>query len=186
MIAVFDLETTGLLTVSSNPEQQPGIVQIGVIRCDPVWKEVDRIDQLINPEVWFHPEAQEVTGIKEEDLVGQPTLRAFHTRMCQAFLGVSHLIGFNTDFDTQVLDWNLKRYNLDRKFPWPPRHTDLMKIAKDALNIQGKADQKFPKLEELHKALFGEGFSGAHKAINDVEATMRCAIEMEKQGLLFT
>ena len=43
---------------------------------------------------------------------------------------------------------------------------------------------KWPKLEELHFKLFGESFEGAHDALADIRATMRCYYEMEKRGLV--
>ena len=149
------------------------------------WETLDEIDQLIDPEIWFQDKAQEVTSITPEMLRGKPTFRAFFSKFADFFLGEKHLIGFNIEYDCQVLDWNLKRYNLERRFPWPPAQHDLMKASKDLVNMKGKQDQKFPKLVELHQALFGKGFEGAHSAIEDVRATGRCAIELQKQGLLW-
>ena len=40
---------------------------------------------------------------------------------------------------------------------------------------------KWPKLQELHKHLFGEEFTGAHDALADIEATRRCYYKMIKE-----
>ena len=43
---------------------------------------------------------------------------------------------------------------------------------------------KWPKLSELHQALFNEDFSGAHDALADVKATRRCYHELRKRGII--
>lgn len=47
---------------------------------------------------------------------------------------------------------------------------------------------KIPKekfwLEELHKKLFGHVFDGAHDALADVSATVRCAKELVAMGYI--
>lgn len=43
---------------------------------------------------------------------------------------------------------------------------------------------KWPKLEELHRVLFGEPITGAHNAMVDVQATLRCFFELKgKRGM---
>ncbi len=43
---------------------------------------------------------------------------------------------------------------------------------------------KWPKLEELHRVLFGEQVMGAHNAMVDVRATLRCFFELkDKRGM---
>jgi DNA polymerase III epsilon subunit-like protein len=43
---------------------------------------------------------------------------------------------------------------------------------------------KRPKLWELHKKLFDEYFVWAHDAMTDVEATLKCFIELYKKWVL--
>jgi DNA polymerase-3 subunit epsilon len=140
---------------------------------------------MVDPERFFEEKAQEVTGISAADLVGKPSFRAIFPQVADMFRGVKHLIGFNIDYDTQVLHYNLLAYGLERRMPWPSQHHDLMKASKDLLNLQGKQDQKFAKLTELHTVLFGKSFEGAHDALEDVRATFRCAKALHEKGLLW-
>ena len=43
---------------------------------------------------------------------------------------------------------------------------------------------KYPKLWELHKKVFWEYFIWAHDAFVDVEATLRCFIELQKDKII--
>ena len=43
---------------------------------------------------------------------------------------------------------------------------------------------KYPKLWELHKKLFDEYFIWAHDAMTDVEATLRCFVELAKTWII--
>ncbi len=57
-----------------------------------------------------------------------------------------------------------------------------MKSSTDHCKLQGRGFSfKPPKLAELHRFLFGEYFEGAHDAMIDVEATMRCFLELVKR-----
>lgn len=185
----FDLESTGLL--KPDGEVQPGIVEFGVciavVEDGAIKQESFRTDQIfINPEVFFEEEAKTITGITDEDLKGAPTLLEAFPNIINWFLGVRHLISFNGDaFDIKLLNLTLMRYGLATRFPWPPYQHDLMKIAHDVLNLQGKTGNKYPKLSELHKHLMGEEHSGQHRAGSDAEATMRCAKALCDDGLLY-
>ena len=43
---------------------------------------------------------------------------------------------------------------------------------------------KWPKLEELHRILFKEEFDGAHDAMGDVKAMVRCFFELDRLGVI--
>jgi DNA polymerase III epsilon subunit-like protein len=43
---------------------------------------------------------------------------------------------------------------------------------------------KWPKLVELHKKLFNEGFDGAHGALNDAEACAKCFFRLKERGMI--
>lgn len=179
-----DFETTGLPSEKRSHEAQPGIVQIGIAILDDSFNEIGHINQMINPEkpVW-DPGAIKAHGISPEKVKGEPSLLAFLPTLVETFLGQRHWIGFNNPFDRGVLWWQLLRYGWHARFPWPYKDLDMMALSKDYCNIQGKQGVKPPKLIELHQKLFNEGFSGAHDAMNDVRATVRCAKRLHELAL---
>ncbi len=48
----------------------------------------------------------------------------------------------------------------------------------------GRRGNKWPKLEELYKILFNEELVGAHDAMIDVDATVRCYFELKNLGVM--
>ena len=43
---------------------------------------------------------------------------------------------------------------------------------------------KWPKLQELYVKLFNEKFEGAHDALADIEATVKCYFELVKLSII--
>lgn len=52
----------------------------------------------------------------------------------------------------------------------------------DLCKLPGKYGFKWPKLQELHEFLFGEKFTGAHDAMFDIRATMKCFYKLKEDG----
>ena len=62
-------------------------------------------------------------------------------------------------------------------------HYCTMKETTDLCKLPGRyGNYKWPKLQELHKHLFGENFVGAHDAMFDIKATMRCYYKLKEDG----
>lgn len=181
---VIDTETTGLLRSTNDPKQQPGIIQLAAVKLNLNWVEVGAYETLVDPETFMEPEAFNTHGISLEKARPFGPLTAHFHDFADFILGASTWVGFNCEFDKNVLWWQLMRYNLQTKFPWPPHELDIMKIARDVANIQGKSDLKYPNLRELHQTFFGESFDNAHDALADCRATARCGQKLWQDGLI--
>ena len=60
-----------------------------------------------------------------------------------------------------------------------------MKESVDFCQLPGRGfGYKFPKLNELYKKIHGEWFSGAHDAMVDVEATLKCLAHLVSKGVI--
>lgn len=94
------------------------------------------------------------------------------------------IIGHNIEYDEDMLKLELKR--LEKQHLYTPNQVICtMKNTVDFCAIQGNGLRfKYPKLGELHKKLFDEYFIGAHDAMVDVEATLKCFLELEKKWVL--
>lgn len=64
------------------------------------------------------------------------------------------------------------------------RQICTMNESTDLCKIPGPYGYKWPKLEELHKHLFGKTFDNAHDALADVRATARCLFELRRRGMV--
>lgn len=184
---LVDVETTDLLAPdSTDPDKQPGIVQIGLIEMDN-YHSVMEHKWLVNPEMPPHrwdEAAIKTHGIKPEDVINEPPLSALLPDLASIFRRHDVWVGYNNPFDRQVLYYQVCRYGWNWKFPWPSRDIDIMQVGAQVTNIAGKQGNKSPKLIELHSHLFGVGFDRAHDALEDCRATMRCAQKLLEMGLL--
>lgn len=181
---LVDFETTDLTNHSEDPALQPGIVQVGLLEVDQSWQETGHFYALVNPERPIAADAAKTHRITADDVRQEKTLPALLPTLATIFRRHDTWVGFNNEFDRTVLWFQLLRYNWARRFPWPSRDLDIMKIARDIVNIAGKQDVKHPNLSELHQKLFGEGFASAHDALADCRATLRCARRLAEEGYI--
>ena len=90
------------------------------------------------------------------------------------------LVAHNMAFDSKIVGAEFLR-----TFGSNPmngkRKLCTMETSTDILKLPGYYGYKWPKLDELHRSLFGEGFEGAHDALADIRATSRCFWEMRRK-----
>ncbi len=161
-IFVFDTETTGFVERDGPLEIQPYIVQFSGILLelgdDKVLTEVDRIDQFVKPPISIPFGASQVHGIYDADVADKPMLSECIDRFLSYLNGADFVIGHNIEYDENVLNYELIR--LHRKGDYNPKKTlCTMKETVDFCAFPGRGvGYKFPKLNELHKKLFGDFF----------------------------
>lgn len=173
-VIVFDTETNGF-------KGKPLLVQLGYIVYDmSTEEEIFKRDTLIKvPEetVW-NDGSFKVHGITKEKCLeeGAPLMQEM-----LLFQGVinqcEYIIAHNLDFDRKVINAQFDKLKLSLRRPLKSKMLCTMKTT-SGLTPSGK----WPKLDELHRILFDEGFDGAHDAFIDVKATLRCFIELLKRN----
>ncbi len=171
-----DTETTG---------RDPGsarIVQLAAVLSDASGRIMGQMCVLIQPDGWDVPaDAQAVHGISTEECrrFGVPliaALRAYNRFEELADLLVAH----NVDYDRSVLFAEHMRCGVPCRirlcpgYPWHLPTFCTMKAGTDICRIPGVRGYKWPRLEELHRHCFGTLPDGAHDALGDVLATMKC------------
>jgi DNA polymerase III epsilon subunit-like protein len=172
---------------------QPGICQIGAVKLekrfvavlhaslkdgiqDPTmeerWVETSSFYTLVNPETSkWEDGAVKTHGITPEQVKDAPTFFEIGPALSRFALGCDTWAGFNCKFDQDVIWYQLLKYGLERRFPWPPNEIDVMKVAGRMMEQQGKRGTKNPKLSEAYEHFFGKTFEGAHDALADIRAT---------------
>jgi DNA polymerase III epsilon subunit-like protein len=92
------------------------------------------------------------------------------------------MVGHNLDFDLSVIAEEFKR--LDRPSPFAGmQHFCTMRETTALCRIPGPRGRfKWPRLEELHRHLFGREFGGAHNALDDMCVTVECYCELSRRG----
>jgi DNA polymerase-3 subunit epsilon len=175
MILMLDFETTNLLDDRSTDfMRQPGIVQIGMVKLDDNFEEIDHLVSLVNPEIaaaaWGE-KAIATHGIKPEDVQGAPTFYALFPRIASFARGCHSWGGYNLAFDKGVLWFQLLRYGFEKNFPWPSAEIEVMDLVKRQLELRGRRDVKPPKLGEAYEKITGNTMVDAHDALADTRAT---------------
>lgn len=183
-IFVFDTETTWFINKKElDLEKQPKIIQFAWILWEiKNWnfKEEKRIDILINPWMAIPYWSSQVHHIYDIDVKDSPKISEVIDEIIYYINSPDIIIWHNIEFDENMLKLELKRLKKDFEYK-PKQIICTMKSTVDFCSIRWNWERfKYPKLWELHKKLFWEYFTGAHDALTDVEATLRCFIELVK------
>ncbi|XWX05090.1 helicase C-terminal domain-containing protein [Aggregatilineales bacterium SYSU G02658] len=145
----IDLETTGL-----NVETD-AVIEIGAVKLVN-GETIDVLDTLINPGVPLPPETTHITGIRQEDLRGKPTLADFLPTL-REFIGDAAIVAHNASFDVAFL----RRVGLLRANP-----------VIDTLELASVLLPRMPRygLGSLAASL-GIAMEEEHRALADAKAT---------------
>lgn len=190
IITIFDTETDGLpKNYKANPSEVnnwPRVIQLAWEVYDSEKESVIVSEKmLIKPDGWtipkekfwidngFTTETNLEKGVKIDE-----ALNLFLLDISRTDIMVAH----NMNFDYNILAAEMIRAkkrsdNKPARFCTMQASTDVCRIP----HSNGKGF-KWPKLEELHKYLFGKNFEGAHDAGNDVSACRICFLELLKRG----
>ncbi len=187
-IFVYDTETTWFINKKeTNLELQPKIVQFAWILWeinDWEFKELKRINIMINPKVPIPFGASQVHHIYDIDVKDKPFIEDVIEEIMTYINEPDITIWHNIEYDEDMIKLELKRLNQEFKYK-PKQVVCTMKTTVDFCAIQGNWNRfKYPKLWELHKKIFWEYFIWAHDALTDVEATLRCYIELVKKWVI--
>lgn len=187
-IIVFDTETSGLPGKNLDLEFQPHICQFAAViyeGSEDSLREVKRMNFLIKPPVAMEYEAVAIHGITNKMVEDAPPFADFVDEIMEAFHDADVAVAHNIAFDKQVLECEFLRLGRSGTF-LPEQIFDTMKETKELCAIPSQRHPgklKSPRLEELHRFLFGAGFDGAHDALVDVLATGRCLEALLKRGI---
>lgn len=182
MYLFIDTETTGL---SKNSDH---VVQVAWILARNQDSLSEQISFIIQPDGYSIPQqAAFIHGITTERArrEGIPLLSAL-VDLSKAANQASVVVAHNLSFDLRMLESSYTRVGLSYPFS---RHVQIctMKSSTTWCAIpyhSGRSGLKWPKLTELHMKLFGESFVGAHDALADVKACMRCYFKLVERGVI--
>lgn len=188
-IIVFDTETTGFINKKEidNLEKQPYLVQFAWIYWEVVdgqFKEIERINELVKPIIPIPYDSSLVHHIYDVDVQNEPWIQSKIDQFLKVLNEADIVIWHNIEYDDFVINTELKR--LERFWEYNPKKTFCtMKETVDFVAVKGNGERfKYPKLWELHKKLFWEYFIWAHDAMVDVEATLRCFLELYNKNIV--
>ena len=185
----FDTETTGLprnyKAPSSDTANWPRLVQLSWICVDADGTVLKEEDHIIKPQGFRIPkEASNLHGITNEIAVqkGEPldeVISAFMADVSNA----EKIVGHNVSFDTHIVGAELIRSGKKDTLASKPSICTMQSTI-DYCAIPGYYGFKYPKLQELHRKLFGCQFQDAHNSLSDIRATLKCFKELVARGII--
>lgn len=161
---VFDFETTGIDTSTCEP------IELGAVKVvDGIITEA--FSTFVKPSCPIPEEITNITSITDEDVKNAPTMEQVIPDFYKFSRG-SILVGHNViQYDKPILDRYAKQY----RYLFDNRVVDTLLVARKTLT------SKNYKLITICEYL-GISLEGAHRAVNDCEATAKALIEMAKLG----
>ena len=150
---VFDLETTGFSSIQNK------IIEIGAVKVVD-GKITDRFSTFVNPQVPIPFEIEQLTGIKDEMVIGADTIEVIlpqFMKFCEGSVMVAH----NAGFDIGFVEENCRRQNLAYDFTV----IDTVALARVLLPALNRY-----KLDTVAKAL-GISLENHHRAVDDAGCT---------------
>jgi DNA polymerase III epsilon subunit-like protein len=185
MYLFFDTETTGIPKNYKAPaadlKNWPRLVQIAWLVADEAGNEMTSAEQIVKPNGFTIPAAaSKIHGITTEVAMQNGLeINAILDPMVKDINAASILIAHNVSFDEKILGAELLRAGYPNHVEARPRKC-TMQSAANYCRISGPYGYKWPTLQELHKKLFGEEFTGAHRALTDVRACAKCYFELKR------
>lgn len=181
---VFDTEATCLLPSANAPlEAYPHLVEFAGIKLDDELNELGRLQFMVNPGVPLPEKFVEITGITEEDVKGLDSFAMHFESLAAFFRGIHAMVAHNVTYDEMVLDSALKRIGKERCFPWPTDHICTVEATQQMPGVRKGKSGRY-NLAELHLELTGQKHENAHRAMDDVEALVRCVRVLNERGLI--
>ncbi len=191
MYLFFDTETTGIPRDHDAPASEvdnwPRLVQIAWSLTDETGKELRSQAFIIRPDGFVIPaSATRVHGITTATArrlgveIGR-ALTAFSKDLSAAEVLVAH----NVQFDERVVGSEFYRSGRKKNPLAAKTFYCTMRSSTSFCRIPGgPRGYKWPKLQELHEALFGVEFDSAHDAVADVRACAKCFFELKRRGVI--
>lgn len=189
MYLFFDTETTGTPKNYKAPATDlnnwPRVIQLAWVFYDTEEKQIASSCLLIRPHGWEIPKEKfwiDNGFSTEKSLAEGVRIETALDGFINAVNSANLLIAHNLQFDLPIMQAEMIRAGMAAQNK--PKRFCTMQASTNICKLPGQYGFKWPKLEELHKYLFGESFEGAHNALEDVRATARCFFEMKRKGLI--
>lgn len=174
---IFDTETTGLVKNSLIPlQEQPRIIEFfgHLVDCNS-GEVLEEHEFFCDPGQPLDPVITRITGIRPEDIKGQPSFSMRVPALTETISKAGAIVAHNLSFDLWLLGCEFQCCDVAMDLP-----ARLICTVEQTEHLFGYR----LNLSALHEHLFGEPFTGAHRARVDVQALTRCFLELRRRGEL--
>lgn len=173
---VFDTETSGLVENRTRAlDRQPEIVEFYACVVDlKTGKVAKELDFLAKPSVELTEDNMSKHGITNKMLEKAKPFKFYAPKVKEFFTFTKVAIAHNATFDRDMVEIEFERLKEKIKLP------KLLCTIEQTMAIRGHR----LNLSALHEYLFGKPFKGAHRAKVDVQALVRCCVELHKREMI--
>lgn len=185
----FDTETTGVPRNYKAPytdtDNWPRLVQFSWLVGGENKSIIREEDHIIKPVGFVIPnDSSKVHGITtEKALSSGEDLRTIMMKFISDVGKAKYIVGHNVSFDINVVRCECVRLGLKDPFENKSIICTMLSTV-DYCKIPNRYGYKWPKLDELHRKLFGKSFENAHNSLADIRATYDCFWELKKLQIL--
>ncbi|MFH1426969.1 MAG: 3'-5' exonuclease [Patescibacteria group bacterium] len=189
MFLFFDTETTGLPQNYNAPisdlNNWPRLVQLAWLTYNKDGQKIAGSNFIIKPEGFIIPEqASNIHGITtEKALTDGEDLEKILLNFAKTISDSKIIVAHNISFDEKIIGAEFLRKKIPHNL-FESIRVCTKEEATDYCQLPGNYGYKWPRLAELHVALFGENFADAHDALADVKACAKCFFELCKRGVI--
>ena len=190
IISIFDTETTGLPDNYKAPitdlNNWPRLVQIAWTKADGNGAVISEDCYIVKPDGFIIPkEASDIHGITHERAMAEGVPLTGVMAKFAHIIGTSQkIVAHNINFDKKIMGAEFIRTDIAHEL-FNRELICTMLASTNHCKLPGKfGGYKWPKLMELYKFLFGEGFEGAHDGRSDASACARCFWELVKREVI--
>ena len=172
---IFDTETTGLPdNTAQSLDKQPHIIEFYGCLVEDDGTILEELEFLCDPGVPLEAIITKITGLKDEDLKGQPEFKEKIGLVKAIFAKADVAVAHNLNFDETMLGFEFQR--AEESLAMPKRICTVEATE----HINGYR----LNMQKLHQHLFDEGFEHGHRARVDVMALKRCYVKLLEKGLI--
>lgn len=166
---VFDLETTGL---NNQPAmgKMDRIIEIGAVKITN-GEIAEKFSTFVACPTRLPPEIVALTGIRDEDLVGAPTIDKAIPDFYK-FCDGCFLVGHNVQFDYRFIRY----YGEENRYMFDQKQYDTLTLAQELLRGVGLNNYKLNTIADHYGFTFNH-----HRAFDDALTTAKIFIELIKQ-----
>jgi DNA polymerase III epsilon subunit-like protein len=174
----FDTETTGLLENSLLPiDRQPHCIELYMLKCDEAGQQTESWHSMFKVNFRLPEEIIRITGIKDSDLINKPKFSDKIDSINYFIKDADYVVAHNLKYDLNIMDIEYARASRDL---FSNNSFKRICTVEQTEYLNGYR----LNLTSLHQLLFGQPFSGAHRAEEDVKAMAKCFFELKRRDLV--
>jgi DNA polymerase III epsilon subunit-like protein len=185
---IFDTETTGLIRCTAIPViRQPRVIEFCGLLIEDDGTIIESLEFRCNPGIPIPNGASHINGIYDADVKGLPSFYERIEEVLSIFERADSIVAHNLNYDATIIKFELERSKdklgleaYQNCISGMFNGKNIICTVENTLHMCGYR----LSLTKLHELLFQAAFPESHRARGDVEALVKCYVELKRRGEL--